>query len=67
MFSWMSSAVPSTPSGPGSMVARVSTMKFGPSSAVLGMPSVPASNSGSSGCSGMKTVPLPPLFTRSSP
>ena len=27
----------------------------------------PATNSGSSGFSGMKTVPLPPLFTRSRP
>ena len=27
-FSWMSSAVPMTPSGPGSIVARVSTMKW---------------------------------------
>ena len=41
-------------------MARVSTMKLGrrPSG---------ARKSGSSGCSGMKTVPLPPLVTRSRP
>ena len=37
---------------------RVSTMKL------VGLPST---NRGSSGWSGMKTVPLPPLLTRSSP
>ena len=46
------------PSGPGCIVARAMTMKlFG----------LPGTNSGSSGCSGMITFPLPPLFTRSSP
>ena len=44
--------------GAGQMVARVSTMKL------VGLP---GTNSGSSGCSGMNTVPLPPLFTRSRP
>ena len=56
--SFTSSAVPSTPSGPGWLVARVSTMKlFGP----------PGTYSGSSSCSGTNTVPLPPLPARSSP
>ncbi|MOA01739.1 hypothetical protein D3C78_1211610 [compost metagenome] len=40
------------------MVARVTTMK-------LVLP--PGTNSGSSGCSGMKMVPEPPLVTRSRP
>src|SRR5207253_5009875 len=51
---------PRMPSGPGVMtcVARDSTMKF---------VELPGTNSGSSGWSGMITVPLPPLFTRSRP
>ncbi|MNM81929.1 hypothetical protein D3C81_939460 [compost metagenome] len=40
------------------MVARVSTMKL------VGLP---GTNNGSSGCSGMNTVPEPPLVTRSRP
>ena len=55
----MSSAVPRMPSGPGSMVARVSTMKL------VGLPR--HVTSGSSGLQRNEDVPLPPLVTRSRP
>ena len=55
-----SSAVPTTPSSPGWLVARVRLMKF---VRAVG----DGSYSGSSGWSGTSTVPLPPLPTRSSP
>ena len=55
------------PSGPGWFCPRVMGMKLvGGSSAVFGAPSGPGSNKGSSGRSGMMTVP-PPLVTRSRP
>ena len=55
---------PRMPSGPGWLVARVSTMNCssgGSSSPVPAVPSGPRVTSGSSGCSGMNTVPLPPF------
>ena len=69
LASWTSSDVPSTPSGPGWFVARVSTMKridAGRSSGVPSTWSAPAI-SGSSERSGTKTVPLPPLTVWSTP
>jgi hypothetical protein len=64
---------PTMPSGPGRLLARVSTMKrwlggggFAGSSAVPASPSAPTI-SGSSALRGTKTVPLLPLVTRSRP
>src|SRR3954466_850030 len=67
--SWMSSALPRTPSGPGWFCARVSTMKRwsgGTSSPVLGLPSGPRVTRGSSACSGTNTV-APPLTVWATP
>src|SRR3954452_22672239 len=68
--SWMSSAVPSLPSGPGWFCARVSTMNCWcgsvTSSLVFGLPSGPSVISGSSGLSGTKTA-LPLLTVWSTP